>query len=107
MTTITDIAGGVATVDEAVLKALPFISFAIGFIPGGAVAVPFMPLAGEVLQALDNAARQIQAGNSGAAIEDVLAELKSHLTPGMPNSPILSLVGPSQDPSAQGGEAAA
>ena len=40
------IAGEVSTVDEAVLKALPFISTALGFIPQAAVAVPFMPLVG-------------------------------------------------------------
>ena len=83
-------AGTVSQVDEAVLRALPFISTIIGFIPGGAVAVPFMPLVGGLLEALDNAAKAVAAGNSGGAVQDILREVASHLTPGAPNSPILS-----------------
>lgn len=89
-TSITGIATEVSTVDEAVMKALPFISGIIGFIPGGAVAVPFLPLVGELLSALDNAAKDVAAGNAGNAVEDILTEIKNHLTKGAPNSPTLS-----------------
>lgn len=88
--TIPQVAGQVASVDEAVMKALPFISTFIGFIPGAQVAVPFMPLVGEILVAVDNAAKSIQAGNNSAAVEDILTEIRNHLTPGAPNSSILS-----------------
>lgn len=97
---VKSVAGQVSQVDEAVMKALPFISGLIGFIPGGAVAVPFMPLIGEALVALDNAAKAVAAGNSGAAVQDILTEIMNHLTPGQPNSPALSA--PAADPSTQG-----
>jgi len=87
---IADVAKTVETVDEAVMKALPFVSGLIGFIPGGAVAIPFMPLVAEFLHVVDNAAKAVAEGNSGAAVSDILQEIMSHLTPGKPNSPILS-----------------
>lgn len=87
---ITGVATEVATVDEAVMKALPFVSGLIGFIPGAQVAVPLMPLIGELLTVVDNAAKAVAAGNSGAAAQDVLQEIMNHLSPGQPNSPILS-----------------
>jgi hypothetical protein len=87
---VKTVAGEVSTVDEAVMKAMPFIATMIGFIPGAQVAVPFMPLVGELLGVLDNAAKAVATGNNGAAFEDVFAEIKNHLTPGQPNSPILS-----------------
>lgn len=90
MVDVKSVAGEVSTVDEAVMTALPFISGIIGFIPGAAIAVPFMPLVSEGLMALDNAAKAVAEGNPGAGIEDILTEIKNHLTPGMPNSPILS-----------------
>ena len=89
-TDIKSVATTVSTVDEAIMKALPFISTVIGFVPGAQVAVPFMPLVGGLLAALDNAAKAVAAGNNGAAIEAVIAEIENHLTPGKPNSPILS-----------------
>jgi hypothetical protein len=88
--TAAGIATEVSTVDEAVMSALPFVSGIIGFIPGAAVAVPFLPLVGELLAALDNAAKAVAAGNTGAAVEDIFTEIKNHLTQGKPNSPILS-----------------
>lgn len=87
---IKTVAGTVATVDEGIMKFLPFISLAIGFIPGGAAAKPFMPLVAEVLAALDNAAKSVAAGNNGAAIEDVITAVKNHLTAGQPNAPALA-----------------
>lgn len=89
-TSVAGIATEVSQVDEAVMKALPFVSGLIGFIPGGAVAVPFLPLVGELLQVIDNAAKAVSSGNTGAAAQDVLQEIMNHLTPGKPNSPILS-----------------
>ena len=87
---VTQIAGEVASVDEAVMKFFPTISTIVGFIPGAQVAVPFLPLVGEILAAVDTAAKDIQAGNNGAAVEDILTEIRNHLTPGLPNSLILS-----------------
>lgn len=87
---VAGVAGTVSTVDEEIMKALPFVSGLIGFIPGGAVAVPFMPLVAELLQVLDTAAKEVAAGNSNAAAQDVLTEVMNHLTKGKANSPILS-----------------
>ncbi|WP_024516869.1 hypothetical protein [Bradyrhizobium sp. Tv2a-2] len=91
---IKSVAGTVATVDETVMQALPFISAIIGFVPGAAVAVPFMPLVGEALMALDNAAKAVAAGNNGAAVQDIFTEIMNHLTPGKPNSTALSATTP-------------
>lgn len=88
--TAASIATTVSTVDEAIMTALPFISSIIAFVPGAQVAVPFMPLVGELLAVVDNAAKAVAAGNTGAAVEDIFTEIKNHLTPGQPNSPILS-----------------
>lgn len=90
MTDMKSVAGTVVTVDEAVMKALPFVSTMLGFIPGAQVAVPFMPLVGELLAVLDSAAKSVADGNNGAAIQDIIKEIENHLTPGKPNSPILS-----------------
>lgn len=87
---VKTIAGEVVTVDEAVLNVFPYISGLIGFIPGAQVAAPFMPLVSEILTAVDGAAKAIQAGNTGAAIDDILTEIRNHLTPGAPNSSVLS-----------------
>jgi hypothetical protein len=84
------IAGKVSTVDEQVLKLMPFISTVIAFIPGAQVAAPFMPLVAELLAVVDNAAKAVATGSPGAAFQDVIDEVMSHLTPGAPNSPILS-----------------
>jgi hypothetical protein len=84
------VAKEVATVDEAVMKVLPFISTFIGFVPGAAVAIPFLPLVGELLAALDSAAQAVSTGNNAGGIEAIIDEIKNHLTPGAPNSPILS-----------------
>ena len=88
--TPVEIATEVEKVDEAIMKALPFVSGMVGFIPGGAAAVPFMPLIAELLQVVDNAAKEVASGNSGAAAQDVLREIMNHLTPGKPLSPALS-----------------
>jgi len=87
---VVSIATEVATVDEAVMKFFPYISTMIGFIPGAQVAVPFMPLVAEFLKVVDDAAKHVAAGNSGAAAQDVMKEIMDHLTPGAPNSPVLS-----------------
>lgn len=99
------IATEAAQVDEAIMKALPFASTLLEFVPGAQVAVPFLPLVGEGLSVLDNALRAVAAGNPGMAAKDVFQEVINHLTPGAPNSPILSAPPPTpetQDPSAQG-----
>jgi hypothetical protein len=89
-TSLSGIAAEVATVDEAVMKALPFIGGIIGFVPGGAVISPFIPLITELLTTVDNAAKAVSAGNTASAATDVLNEVISHLTPGKPNSAALS-----------------
>jgi hypothetical protein len=90
MTDIKAIAGEVMKVDEAVMKLLPFISGVIGFVPGAQVAVPFLPLLGEVLTAVDEAAKAIQAGDPAQALDTVLVEIRNHLTPGAANSAALA-----------------
>lgn len=87
---IQTIAGEVVTVDEAIMKVFPFIATAVGFVPGGAAVAAAAPLISELLQVVDNAAKAVAAGNTGAAIQDVISEVVSHLTPGQPNSPVLS-----------------
>ena len=87
---IAQIASEVATVDEVFLKAAPFLSAVMGFIPGAQVAVPLMPLFIGVLTALDNAARDVAAGNTDGAFKDIFTQIQNHLTAGAPNSPILS-----------------
>jgi hypothetical protein len=87
---VTAIAAQVSTVDEAIMKVLPFVTTMLGFVPGAAVAVPFLPLVSGFLAALDNAAKAVAAGNPGAAATDILQEVISHLTPGAANSPALA-----------------
>lgn len=87
---VAGIAGEVSTVDEAIMKFLPEISMLLGIIPGAQVALPFMPLVTTALKVLDDAAKKVHDGNPGAAAHDVLQEVMNHLTPGKPNSPILS-----------------
>lgn len=84
------IATEVSTVDEAVMKVLPFITTITGLIPGAQVATPFLAMAGPLLAAVDSAAQAVAAGNPGAAVTDVLQEIISHLTPGAANSPALA-----------------
>lgn len=90
MTDIKQVAGEVAQVDEKIMEFFPYISGMIGFIPGAAAAQPFMPLVGQILAAVDTAAKDIQSGNNAAAINDILTEIRNHLTPGLPNSSVLS-----------------
>lgn len=90
------VAGEVATVDEAIIRAMPFVSVMAGIVPGGQVAVPWLPLVTGILTAVDNAAKAVAAGNTSAALDAVVNEIKNHLNPSMPNSPALS-------PSANGG----
>ena len=91
----TAIATQVSTVDEAIMKVLPFVTTMLGFVPGAAVAAPFLPLVSGFLAALDNAAKAVAAGNPGAAATDILQEVISHLTPGMANSTSLAQEAPS------------
>jgi hypothetical protein len=90
MTNIAQIAGQVATVDEAILKALPIISVMVGFIPGAQPLIPFMPLLGGLLTAVDTAAKDLASNNPDMAFEDIINAIKNHLTNGAPNSPTLS-----------------
>ena len=92
--TVADIAAKVATVDETVMQFLPYIGTILGFIPGAQVGVPIVGGVGLVLKAVDDAAKLVAAGNPGAAVEDIFSEIVNHLTPGQPNSPILSTPGP-------------
>ncbi len=100
MVNLQAVAGEVAQVDEVIIRALPFVGGIIGFVPGGAVAAPFIPLVGEILQAVDNAAKHIQNNDPQAAVEDILTEIRNHLTPGRPNSAVLSspLMAPASPP---------
>ena len=92
-TTTSTIATDAALADQViteVLKVMPFVSTVIQFVPGAAVATPFVPLFVEFLGVLDNAAKAVAAGNTQAAIGAILGEIMSHLTPGMPNAPALA-----------------
>ena len=88
--TAASIAGTVSTVDEEILKFMPFVSTILAVIPGAQIAVPFLPIATEILGVIDNAAKAVAGGNTGVAIQDVFNEIKNHLTPGAPNSAALS-----------------
>lgn len=85
--TVAGIAAEVSTVDEMIMKFMPFISMGLGLAPGGSIAAP---LISEFLTVVDDAAKAVAAGNSGAAFQVILSEVENHLTPGKPNSPILS-----------------
>lgn len=84
----------VEQVDEALMKALPFITFSLGLVPvpGVGVAATLLknPLMMEVLQKVDEAAKAVEAGKPGAGINVLLDEINDHLTPGAPNSPALN-----------------
>jgi hypothetical protein len=84
------IATEVSTVDEVLAKLLPFVSTAAGFVPGNPIPQAVWMIVGKALLAVDNAAKAVAAGNPNAAIDVVVSEVKDHLTPNMPNSPILS-----------------
>ena len=88
--TPASIAGTVSSVDEAIQKFMPFVSILVGAIPGAQVAAPFIPLVGELLTVVDNAAKAVAGGNTNAAIQDVIQEVMNHLTPGQPNAPALA-----------------
>lgn len=88
-------AGQVAAIDEAILRFMPFISTAVSF--GAPEAAAFMPLIAGLLRAVDEAAKHVATGNNGAAIGDVIDVVRSHITPGLPNAPIL---GPAPERSA-------
>lgn len=87
---VSSVAGTIVTVDEAVMKALPFVADLVGFIPGAQIAPAIEPLVADLLLAVDNAAKAVQAGNPGQAATDVLQAIIQHLTPGLPNAPVLS-----------------
>ena len=89
-TTVTGVASEVSAIDEELMKILPFITPLLGFVPGAAVLTPFEPLVLDLLTAVDNAAKEIAAGNPGAAATDVLQILINHLTKGQPNAPELA-----------------
>jgi len=89
-TNVAQIAGTVATVDEAVLKAMPIISTMIMFIPGAQAAAPFMPLVTGLLTAVDTAAKDLAANNPDMAFQDIINAIKNHLSGAAPNSPTLS-----------------
>jgi len=86
---LVQIANEVMTVDELLLKLFPEISMIAGLATGG-TATPILAGVGAVLQAVDNGAKFVAAGNPGAAAASVLETIVNHLTPGQPNSPILS-----------------
>jgi len=87
---VAQIAGTVATVDEAIMNAMPIISVMVGFIPGAQPLVPFLPLLSGLLAAVDTAAKDLAANNPDMAFQDIVNAIKNHLTNGAPNSPTLS-----------------
>lgn len=94
MADLKAVAGEVATIDEEVMKLLPFIGGIIGFVPGAQAVAPLLPLVGEILAAVDKAAKDIQGNDPSAAVDDILTEIRNHLTVGRPNSAVLSSAPP-------------
>jgi hypothetical protein len=88
--TPASIATEVSTVDELVMQFLPYIGTILGVIPGAQIGVPIVGGIGLALKALDDAAKAVAAGDPGLAAEGIITTIVNHLTPGKPNSPILS-----------------
>lgn len=84
------IAGEVASVDETIMKFLPYIGTILGVIPGAQVGVPIVGGLQLVLKAIDDGAKLVAGSNPGASPTDIFTTLVNHLTPGQPNSPVLS-----------------
>ena len=87
---VTAIATTVSSIDEKLISVLPVIAGLAGFIPGAAAVPLIAPLALEILQVVDQAAKAVAANTHGAAFTDIFDEIKAHLTPGQANSPSLS-----------------
>jgi hypothetical protein len=86
---IQSVASEVASVDENVMKFLPYISTLLGFIPGAQIGVPIVGGVGLVLKAVDDAAKAVATGTPGTQVPDIFTAIVDHLTPGKPNSPLL------------------
>jgi len=112
---MTDPTSGLATAAataEKVIEAIakvegPILTGVSLFVPGAAaITVPMETILPLILPDIEKALNDIAKGNYGD-IWAVGQEFVNHIRAGKPNSPILSMpVGPSHDPSAQGGEAA-
>lgn len=92
-----DVAGTAATAEkvvEEIAKVEPTIATISGmFIPGAApVVATVQPLIALALPFVERALQDISAKNNGDALS-AFAELLSHLSKGMPNSPALTPVG--------------
>ena len=87
---VTAIATTVSSIDEKFISVLPVIAGLAGFIPGAAAVPLIEPIALEILQVVDAAAKNIAANNPGAAFQDIFDELRNHLTKGQPDSPALA-----------------
>src|SRR6266702_6915772 len=93
MTTIADVETAAANIIKGVTEhegLINMIAGAVGILPEVALAEKLLPLLAGVLQ--------IMQGSGGKSLIEVFEELVNHVTPGLPNSPVLS----GQDPSAQG-----
>lgn len=89
--TPSGVAAQVASVDEAVMQFLPFLSTILGFIPQTApLAAPITAGVGALLKTIDDGAKTIASSKPGASAADIIGELVNHNTPGQPNSPALS-----------------
>jgi len=86
-TTAGNIIQGI-TEHEALIN---MIAGAVGILPEVALAEKFLPMIAGLLQFMGQ--------QSGKSLPDVVTEVMNHLTPGQPNSPILSSV---LDPSQSG-----
>src|SRR5258707_6130868 len=94
MTTITDFETTASNIVKGVMEhemLINTIAGAVGVLPEVELAEKLLPLVAGVLQFMQ--------GQGGGNLMDVFNQLVNHIVPGQPNSQIL---GPSQDPSAQG-----
>lgn len=100
---IASAAGAAETAVEEVMKVEPMVATGVSMlVPGAAPIVatvqPFVVMAAPFLE---RALTSIAAKNGGDAF-GALLDLLNHISPGRPNSPVLSASQPAPSPSAQG-----
>lgn len=94
MTDIKTVATEADTVIKEAMKFEPFLATAAAFIPGAQPVIAVVaPAVAAAAPFVEKALEAIAAGNNGDALGSFI-ELLQHLTPGQPNSSILSAPAP-------------
>lgn len=89
-TTLASAAGVADTIIKDFMKIEPFLATASNFIPGAAPIVAIVhPAVAMAAPFVEQALEAVASGNNGNAFSAFI-ELLQHITPGQPNSPILS-----------------